>query len=198
MCQVNYFDDRSIYAVIDPLRARMASRKSAKPIPTFQEMAQVVIAEAQQKSTNAQVRYQWERHLGCDYCGPLLTRPVHEITTLDIAAILKPVWNTKPEVARKLYPAIRRVFEYARIRLRDDHGVSMPDNPARWDDLKAMGFEAPAKLSRGSHPSLSCMNGYPICLFADLRARDAIAARALGLLIPDACPHRRCAESAVG
>lgn len=43
------------------------------------------------------------------------------MTTLDIAAILKPVWNKKPEVARKLYPAIRRVFEYARIRLRDDH-----------------------------------------------------------------------------
>ena len=62
------------------------------------------------------------------YCEPLLTRPVHEITTLDVAAVLKP-WKTKPEVARKLYPAIRRVFEYARIRLRDDHGVSMPDNP---------------------------------------------------------------------
>ena len=82
--------------------------------------------------------------------GPLLTRPINEITTLDIAGILKPVWNAKPEVARKLYPAVRRVFEYARIRLRDDHGVSMPDNPARWDDLKAMGFEAPAKLSRGA------------------------------------------------
>ena len=100
---------------------------------------------------------------------------MNEITTLDIAGILKPVWNAKPEVARKLYPAVRRVFEYARIRLRDDHGVSMPDNPARWDDLKAMGFEAPAKLSRGSHPSLPHER---IRLHDDLRARDAIAARA--------------------
>jgi integrase len=106
---------------------------------------------------------------------------VHEITTLDVAAVLKPVWNTKPEVARKLYPAIRRVFEYARIHLRDDHDVLMPDNPARWDDLKAMGFEPPARLSRGSHPSLS-HERIP-SFIADLRAREAIAARALEFLI---------------
>ena len=166
---------------VDPLGARVASRKAAKPIPTFEEIAQVVIAEAQRRSTNAKVRYQWERHLGSAYCGPLLTRPINEITTLDIAGILKPVWNAKPEVARKLYPAVRRVFEYARIRLRDDHGVSMPDNPARWDDLKAMGFEAPAKLSHGSHPSLP-HERLP-AFFAELRARDAIASRALEFLI---------------
>jgi integrase len=166
---------------LDPLNARTASRKAAKPIPTFQDIAQIVIAEAQRKSTNAKVRYQWERHLGSAYCEPLLTRPVHEITTLDIVAILKPVWKTKPEVARKLYPAIRRVFEYARIRLRDDHGVSMPDNPARWDDLKAIGFEPPARLSRGSHPSLPHERIRPF--MTGLRTRDAIAARALEFLI---------------
>ena len=166
---------------VDPLGARVASRKAAKPIPTFQQIAEEVIAEAQRKSTNAKVRYQLERHLGPDYCGPLLTRPVHEITTLDVAAILKPVWNAKPEVARKLYPAIRRVFEYARIRLRDEHGVSLPDNPARWDDLKAMGFEAPAKLSRGSHPSLPHERMRPF--ITSLRTRDAVAARALEFLI---------------
>jgi hypothetical protein len=57
----------------------------------------------------------------------------------------------------------------------------MPDNPARWSDLKAMGFETPTKLTRGSHPSL------PYSLMAvftaDLCARDAVAARALELLI---------------
>jgi hypothetical protein len=56
---------------LDPLNARAESRKAAKPVPTFQEIAQEVIAEAQRKSTNAKVRYQWERHLGSAYCGPL-------------------------------------------------------------------------------------------------------------------------------
>jgi integrase len=166
---------------VDPLDARAVSRKAAKPIPTFQDVARIVIDEAQRKSTNAKVRYQWERHLGPAYRGPLLARPVNEITTLEVAALLKPIWSGKPEVARKLYPAIRRVFEYARIRLRDEHSIAMPDNPARWDDLKAMGFEPPTKLSRGSHPSLP-HERLP-SFIADLRARDAIAARALEFLI---------------
>jgi hypothetical protein len=79
------------------------------------------------------------------------------------------------------------VFEYARIRLRDDHGIAMPDNPARWVDLKAMGFEPPAQLSRGRHPSLP-HERLPAFL-ADLRARDAVAARAL-VRIPTQSGHR--------
>src|SRR5277367_6243548 len=46
---------------VDPLDARAASRKAAKPIPTFEEIAKIMIDEAQHKSTNAKVRYQWER-----------------------------------------------------------------------------------------------------------------------------------------
>jgi hypothetical protein len=85
---------------------------------------------------------------------------VNEITTIDVAAVLAPVWRKKPEVARKAHPAIRRLFDRARIILRDEHGVAMPENPAKWTDLKMLGFEAPAKLSRGSHPSLP-MPGCP-------------------------------------
>ena len=106
---------------------------------------------------------------------------MHEITTLDVAAVLRPIWRTKPEVARKLYPAIRRVFERARIVLRDEHGIAMPDNPALWADLKAMGFDPPAKLSKGRHPSLSYKE-MP-AFMSPLRERDAIAARALEFLI---------------
>ena len=106
---------------------------------------------------------------------------MHEITTVDVAGVLRPIWRAKPEVARKLYPAIRRVFERARIVLRDEHGIALPDNPARWEDLKAMGFDAPAKLSRGSHPSLSY--GRLPEFMGELRARDAIGARALEFLI---------------
>jgi integrase len=166
---------------VDPLDARRAARKAERPVPTFGDIAKVVIATAQAKSTNVKVRYQWERHLGSAYSAPLLDRPVNEITTLDVAAVLRPVWRSKPEVARKLYPAIRRVFEHARIRLRDEHGIAMPDNPARWDDLKAMGFESPPRLSRGHHPSLP-YNWMP-AFMADLRAREGVAACALEFLI---------------
>ena len=110
---------------LDHIEERRSARKTSKPVPTFGDIAQLVIADAQGKSTNAKARYQWERHLGQAYSGPLLARPVHEITTVEVAAVLQPVWRAKPEVARKLYPAIRRVFERARILLRDEHGISM-------------------------------------------------------------------------
>jgi Arm DNA-binding domain len=174
--------DRSRLAKgLDPIEASRAAKKAAKPVPTFGDIARSVIADAQSKSANAKVRYQWERHLGPAYSGPLLARPVHEITTVDVAAVLRPIWRDKPEVARKVYPAIRRVFERARIVLRDQHGVAMPDSPARWADLKAMGFEPPAKLSKGSHPSLPYAQMSEF--IAALHARDAVAASALELLI---------------
>jgi hypothetical protein len=175
-------EDRSLIAKgVDPIEARRAAQKAVRPVPTFADIASLVVADAQRKSINAKARYQWGRHLGPAYCGPLLDRPVSEITTVDVAAVLRLVWRVKPEVARKLYPAIRRVFERARIILRDEHSVTMPDNPARWDDLKAMGFEAPAKLSKGRHPSLPYAQMH--AFIGELRSRGGIAARALEFLI---------------
>lgn len=139
---------------VDPIDERKALRTAAKPVPTFGGIAKLVIADAQAKSASAKTRYQWGRYLGRVYSGPLLDRPVHEITALDVAAVLRPVWRSKPEVARKLYPAIRRVFERARVILRDEHGIAMPINPANWPDLKAMGFEPPQPLSKGHHAAL--------------------------------------------
>jgi integrase len=166
---------------VDPIEAERAAKKGAKPIPTFRKIAKLVIEDAQSKSVNAKVRYQWDRHLGPVYSGPLLDRPVHEITALDVAAVLRPVWRSKPEVARKLYPAIRRVFDRARVILRDEHGIAMIENPARWDDLKAMGFETPKELTKGNYPSLP--HGRMAEFFAALRARRATASVALELLI---------------
>jgi integrase len=172
---------RQIDAGLDPIEARKAAEKAAKPVPTFREIAALVIADAKRKSVNAKVRYQWERHLGKAYSGALLDRPVNEITTVDVAAVLRPVWKAKPEVARKLYPAIRRVFDRARVILRDEHGVTLADNPARWSDMRSMGFETPTELTRGHHPSLAHERMQEF--MAALRGREAVAALGLEFLI---------------
>jgi integrase len=164
----------------DPLDARKANWRASRRIPTFGEIAEVVIADAQTKSPSLKTRAHWARNLGPIYSGPLRSRPINEITALDVAAVLKPVWREKPEVARRLYPAIRRVFEFARVKLRDDHGVAL-DNPARWTDLKALGFEAPRRLSKGNFPSLAYRE-LP-AFMAALRARDVVSARVLEFLI---------------
>jgi integrase len=172
---------RMIEAGKDPIDGRQAAQTAAKPLPTFGEIAALVISDAQARTTNEKVKYQWERHLGPTYSVPLLDRPVHEITTGEVAAVLAPIWRSKPEVARKAYPAIRRVFDRARVILRDDHGITLNRNPAEWSDLKAYGFETPRQLSRGRHPSLPYTQ-LPDFI-ADLRARDAVSAKALEFLI---------------
>lgn len=112
---------------IDPLGARRSARKAEKPVPTFGEIAQLVIADAKRKSprsaTNGSATLALSTADRCS-CGPCTRSPRWTLPPYC-------VWHDKPEVARKLYPAIRRVFEHARIRLRDDHGIAMPDNPAQ-------------------------------------------------------------------
>jgi integrase len=157
---------------IDPIEAD----KAAKPVPTFNDIAKLVIEDAVSKSVSAKARHQWERYLGDAYCKKLLDRPVHEITAVDVAATLRLVWKAKPESARKLYPAIRRVFDRARVILRDEHGIAMPDNPARWDDLKARASKRPRNSPR------AIIRPCPMGIAA-LRARKATAAVALELLI---------------
>ena len=160
---------------------RKASAQAAKAVPTFGEIAPLVVADMQAASKNEKVRYQAARHLGAAYCGALLPRPVNEITTTEVASLLRPIWHEKPEVARKLYPAIRRVFDRARVILKADHGIVMPDNPAAWIDMKAHGFQKPKALSRGRHPSLPYDRTG--AFMAALRKRDTVAARALEFLI---------------
>jgi integrase len=165
----------------DPIALRQREKKAEKPVPTFEEIAAIVIADAQSKSTNEKVRYQWSQHLGPVYCGKLLKRPVNEITVSEVASTIRVNWHSKPEVSRKLLPAIRRVFNYARVILRDVHGIEMARDPANWTDLKALGFETPKRLSRGSHPALSYTQ-LPEFMEA-LREIDTVGAKALEFLI---------------
>src|SRR3954463_5609732 len=168
---------RQIRAGTDPIASRRTARDTRAAIPTFESISREVIAEAQTKSTNDKVRYQWELLLGSRYCGSILQRPVNEITTLDIERVLRPVWRTKPETGRKLLVRLRRVFDYSRVHLRDRHGIMMQGNPASWQDLRDRGFERISKLTRGRQSALD-YEQVPQFLSA-LRQRQGTAARAL-------------------
>src|SRR5215210_406936 len=145
---------RQIRTGVDPITARRSNRDNRAGIPTFEALSREVIADAQARSANAKVRYQWELLLGPTYCATILQKPIHEITTLDIERILRPVWRSKPETGRKLLTRLRRVFDYARVHLRDRHGIPMQGNPAAWEDLRDRGFQRITKQSRGRQAAL--------------------------------------------
>jgi integrase len=172
---------RLIAQGIDPLDDRRAAKQVAKPLPTFSDIAKLFIADAQAKSVSTKCRWQIEHNLGPAHCGPLLDLPINEISALDVSKVLGAVWNKKPGLARKLHSALTRVFDRARVELRDQHGVEMTINPANWTDLKARGFAAPAELTRGHHPSLPY--DQMAAFTSDLRAHDLTSAKAMEFLI---------------
>jgi integrase len=168
---------RQIRKGFDPITARRHARATTGAIPTFEAIAAEVIADAQARSTNDKVRYQWELLLGPRYCGFILKKPISEITTLDVERVLRPVWRNKPETGRKLLVRLRRVFDYARVHLRDRLGIVTPNNPAAWQDLRDRGFERISKLTRGRQAALDYQKSTEF--LAALRQRQGIAARAL-------------------
>ena len=58
---------RQVRAGLDPILTRKTARDTRAAIPTFEAISREVIAEAQAKSTNDKVRYQWELLLGPRY-----------------------------------------------------------------------------------------------------------------------------------
>jgi len=132
----------------DPIGTRNAARKAAQPLPTFATVAEGIIEDVAGQSTNEKVRYRARMLLGEAYCGHFLTKPVNSITATDVARLLNSVRAEKPETARKLYRLLCKVFETARVRLRDEHGVSLGEMPTNLKDLKALGFEPTVRNHR--------------------------------------------------
>jgi integrase len=76
---------------------------------------------------------------------------------------------------------LRRVFDYARVHLRDRHGIVMPSNPAAWQDLRDRGFERISKLTRGRQAALDYQQAPEF--FAVISQRQGMAARALEITL---------------
>jgi integrase len=163
---------------MDPIDCRKTERRVAQPVPTFEEIAERALANIERLSTNEKVKYRARLLLGARYCATLLKRQMNEITAADLAKLLNSTRAQKPETARKLYAALRRVFEVARVVLRDQHGIALTV-PTNLQDLKALGFEP--RVRNRPHPAMNWRE-VPAFMRA-LRARQGGAVRALEFAI---------------
>ena len=170
---------RQIAQKISPITARKAAMRAAQPVPTFSDIAERVIEDVGAQSTNEKVRYRAKLLLGKKYCGRILNKQVNAISAADVARLLNGVKATKPETARKLHGLLAKVFEAARVLLRDQHGIALGDQPTNLKDLKALGYEP--RVRNKPHPAL---NPAQVPEFmAALRQQESIAFRALELLV---------------
>jgi hypothetical protein len=66
-----------------------------------------------------------------EYAAPLRGTQVDQITTDDVLAVLKPLWQTRPETASRVRARIERVLEAARAQ-GCVRATTLPDGAATW------------------------------------------------------------------
>ena len=85
-----------------------------------------VLDVVEKEAKNAKHVDQWRMTLK-EYAKPLRTKLLNQITTEDVLAVLRPIWDTKRETASRLRGRIARVLDAAKVdKLRSG------DNPAAW------------------------------------------------------------------
>ena len=103
-------------------------------------------------------------------------RALSEIETDDILKVLRPVWETTNDTARRLRGRIEAVMSWAAVA-----GYRQGPNPATWKGNLSELLPKPSSVAaRGNWPALQLDDARD--WFADLRSRDGTATRALEFL----------------
>ncbi|MFU0505847.1 tyrosine-type recombinase/integrase [Pseudaminobacter sp. NGMCC 1.201702] len=154
--------------------SRLAKEREAK-VQTFGDFADAYIAEQARGFRNAKHIAQWKMTMKV-YAKRLRPLPIDKIKTDDVLAVLKPIWLTRPETAKRTQGRIERIMDAAKAQ-----GLRTGENPARWRGHLDMLLARQSSLSRGHHAALP----YPDLpkFMATLRAADGMSARALEFLI---------------
>ena len=150
------------------------ARRVPTTIPTFAEVAEIVIRLKQSELSNPKHKAQWRSTLET-YAFPLLGHmAVDEITVNDVHLTLEPIWSKKPETAGRVRGRIQSVLDYATVK-----GHRSGPNPAIWGgNLSVL---LPAKLkSNNHHPALQLKDAQR--WWHELKRRDGIGAKALMLV----------------
>jgi hypothetical protein len=91
---------------------------------TFADAAKCVHVTRRSAWKNGKHVRQWINTLE-DYAFPILgKKPIAAVTTADVLAVLSPIWNAKPETARRVRQRMAVVLEWARAA-----GHRSGDNP---------------------------------------------------------------------
>ena len=103
----------------DPVAEREASKAAARAkaaIPTFQEVAEQVIALRAPTWSSARHARQWTESLTLHAFPVIGSKRIDTITTGDVLDTLEPLWLAKPETGSRLKQRVKVVFDYAVAR----------------------------------------------------------------------------------
>lgn len=155
----------------DPIAERAAEKVPVRTIPTFAEAAKAYI-EKHGGGWNRVHRRQWELTTGT-YCDQIASKPVNEITTLDIDRLLAVVHESAPVTAHRLRTRIAAVIDKSWMLHRWSETLVNPAGFKRLLPKREKAVEHHAAMPFADIPAL----------VADLRKMDSIVARALEFCI---------------
>lgn len=164
--------------LIDDERAERArARMAGAARLTFGEcVAETIASKAAGWKAGSKSERQWQSTLQT-YAGHLFERPVESVTTDDVLAVLKPIWDTKTETASRLRERIEAVIAWAKARER-----FTGENPARWRGHLDSLLAKPSKVKVvRNHPAMPWQQMFT-CM-QRVKERDSDASRALQLAI---------------
>jgi integrase len=121
---------------------------------------------------NEKHKAQWKSTLAT-YAATLGAKPVD---TIDVLAILKPIWTTKAETASRVRGRIEKVLDAAKAM-----GLCIGENPARWRGNLDHLLPRRSNLARGHHAAMPYED--VAAFIAKLREQKAFSTRALELCI---------------
>jgi integrase len=165
---------------IDPIEHRKEERSKAKAEAakrlTFREAAVGYIADNQSGWRSEVHRDQWRSSLDRYVFPSLGDLQVSDIETAHVVKILRPIWTTKTETAKRVRGRIEAILDWSTA-----NGFREGPNPARWTEhlehilpkLDGVEAESHAALPYGDLPPF----------FAKLIATPGLPARALETLI---------------
>jgi integrase len=157
--------------------AAMLSEAHPSAGVTFGVFAEEYIASVEAGWRNPIHRQQWRQTLR-DHAALLTERPIAEVNTADVEAVLRPIWLTKAETAKRLRGRIEKVLDAAKAKgLREREST----NPAAWRGHLQVLLPSQRDVARKNHSALPWEQAP--AFWAQLRAREALSARCLEFVI---------------
>ena len=137
----------------DPSRAGRAARAAVAAVPTFGDLAIRAHADRKEGWRNEKHRAQWLSSLRTHAFPAIGGRPVDKVTAADVCDVLKPIWLTRPETARRVMQRIGTVLDLAYTNGHRPSeapmraiGKGLPSQPGKDRHLAALPYTAVAAL----------------------------------------------------
>lgn len=160
----------------DPLEEQTKRKHDATKERTFKEVAEHYIAEQTPAWKDPRSAPMWRSSLGRHVYPLMGNRPIGQVQTEDVLAVLRPIWETTTETASRLRGRIERILDYAH-----SHHWREGDNPARWRGHLANILPKPTAVAKVVHHPAIPYRDLP-SVFAQLGRQDGSAALAVRFL----------------